>query len=87
MSADGFVSHVTNIQFTGAIPENTRAAAWCRIVCLYVVGRLDDNHIKEACENLSDIFKMQTEAEMVQEPEEPIMRSFTSTPRQLGNLW
>ena len=85
--ADGYVSHLTNIHLTGSIPHEAMTASLCRVVCLYMISKLDNKRVSEACEAISEIYKWQIEAEAIKDDQAQPVGSFTSVPKQLGNLW
>lgn len=55
----GNVRFVTTAEVTGQSIEDLPESAVCRMLCLYIVTRLDETYLKDACGSLIDIFSWQ----------------------------
>jgi hypothetical protein len=60
-AADGNVRYTATVDVTGQVPVEHHPAAVCRMLCLYIVSRLNDESIMEAYELLNDVYSWQQE--------------------------
>jgi hypothetical protein len=75
-AAEGLVRYTTTVDVTGSIPTEHQKAAAYRILCLFIIGCLDDKAIIEAYNNLQDIYSWQMD--QFQHP--PKLKQVISTP-------
>jgi hypothetical protein len=61
-------SHNATLRFyagldaTGEVPQESRKAAVCRVMCVLLASRLDDESVISAYENMKDMYEWQLQA-------------------------
>ena len=57
----GKVQFVMTFDIDAPTPAHASQEAWCRMLCLFIVGHLSGKALSDACESLTDIYSWQIE--------------------------